>query len=400
MFNWIRNQGLRERLREFALIGCALVVSLVWLAPKTADAAAAEDSSPANNWVFAPGKIDLHHGQDRELTSGERSINSIFWSQLIKGGYGFSDLKSGDVHYGGIFATTPNSLEQQYGRFSVLSNFADQNEVTRYEVQSEYITPLGFGAGGGLLRSEGNTDLWYTKLLYRGEVQSFQIQAEIQFQRMAELGENLPGGYLAIYNDTLTLAGGTDGEQWRVGVALTAPTGSFDRLRGFRPSAEVLFVDKGLGSLPGPRVVFANASLGYKGGFLSNAARMGRFMGPQGMAQGNPLGFVSPTFNRRLNTWELGGLADFRIDYRDFPDGQVYSKLEALIYPAQFLPEASIFDAIFVGGVGEWGERSAESAGVNSGFLWRYGALQLALNVEYLVAASDVEFTGGVIWWF
>ena len=42
-------------------------------------------------------------------------------------------------------------------------------------------------------------------------------------------------------------------------------------------------------------------------------------MGPQGLEFGNPLGFLFPTWNRRLEVWELGKLGAARFERIEYP---------------------------------------------------------------------------------
>ena len=57
---------------------------------------------------------------------------------------------------------------------------------------------------------------------------------------------------------------GFDGEQRRTTFGYVAPKNENTQ---WRPSLEVLYVDNRIGKLAGPQFIFANATLGFNGGF-------------------------------------------------------------------------------------------------------------------------------------
>jgi hypothetical protein len=213
---------------------------------------------------------------------------------------------------------------------------------------------------------------------------------EVQGQHVGD--ETSPGGYVALFTEQLMGVVGTDGEQWRVTGAFIAP----DRKQLFRPTVEVLYVDNSIGQFNGPRSIFANATLKYEGGFLSHPARLGRAMGPQGLEFGNPLGFLFPTWNRRLEVWEMGSLGDFRAERIRFPNHTTQERYEALLFPFQFDQSPSILDHLFAGAA-YLNSPNKDTPALLGGFLGVIGFLKVALGVEVELHPSQTSVVVGLI---
>ena len=77
--------------------------------------------------------------------------------------------------------------------------------------------------------------------------------------------------------------------------------------------------------------------------------RLGRAMGPQGLEFGNPLGFLSPSFNRLPDAWEIGDVVDFRVIVNHPPNGNNTANYEALVFPFQIGGSTGLLRALFVG---------------------------------------------------
>jgi hypothetical protein len=186
---------------------------------------------------------------------------------------------------------------------------------------------------------------------------------------------------------------GYDGEQWRSTLAYVAP----ESWKTVRPVIEAIYTDNSIGERDGPRSLFVNGSLKFEGGFLSHAARLGRAMGPQGLEYGNPLGFIFPTWNRRLEIWEMGSLLDFRLERIEPPHGVAQERYEGAIFPFQLQPTRNRWlDAFFVGGA-YIKNGSYETPSVLGGVLAEIAFIRLSIGVEYQPDPDETNIVIGLI---
>jgi len=264
-------------------------------------------------------------------------------------------------------------------------------DSTAIEFQSEYRAPFGLGLGGGFVEKYSSAvDTIFGKVSYRNKLSYFNYILEMQVQDVA--GRTSGGGYVAFYDEQLMLASGYDGEQWRTCLGYIAPV----RETRFRPALEVLYVDNSIGEQDGPKILFANATLKFSGGFLSHKARLGRAMGPTGLEFGNPLAFLFPTWNRRLDLWELGGLGNFRLERRELPDGSTTERYEALAFPFQFDESENVLDYLFVGGFHSR-TPAEDSPGIIAGLTGKLGFLHVSAGFEYDIDTDETRAVVGII---
>ena len=212
------------------------------------------------------------------------------------------------------------------------------------------------------------------KISFRDKIDLWNYIITAQYQEIGK--EESAGGYLAIYDDVWMLASGSDGEQWRATLGFIAP----DNNSFLRPAFETLYVDNTIGNIAGIEFLFINSTLRYKGGFLCHPARLGRAMGPTGIEYGNPLGFLAPTWNRRLDVWELGQLADFRLDRIKSSTGVVTARYETVIFPSQFDENDNFLDNFYMGGFYLQNSSSRDSHGILGGVLAKLSFLQVAVG--------------------
>jgi hypothetical protein len=312
-----------------------------------------------------PGKTDFHYLH----TKTTNEYNFIWWSPIFKGGTGIIDYDNKDkTEYSGGYL---RPLLPKSGKGELILGFLEVNTASAYsyEFQGEYRFPFGLGFGGGTVsRSNGGSDVEFEKISYRNKYYNWNFILETQYQKIAH--NNSLGGYAAIYNKQIMFVFGDDGEQWRSTIGYIAK----ENKTIFRPSFEALYVDNTIGKIDGNKFLFINATLKFKGGFLSHPARLGRAMGPTGLEFGNPLGFLSPTWNRRLDTWELGELGDLRVVRTEKPSGSVTEKYEALVYPFQFDNKKNLLDYFYLGNF--YSRKPGEnSSGILGGFFGKFNFL-------------------------
>jgi hypothetical protein len=344
--------------------------------------------------LLHPGKLDFHY----RATPGVSEFDTMWWTPSIKGGFGStSPNRADDTRFGGAFFR-PLASRPAAGDLIVGIEGVSSPASKDFEAEAEYRHPSGFALGGGFVqRTKSVQDVRFVKASYRGQVSGWHSILTVQGQRTAE--KTSPGGYVALYDDRFLLVAGDDGEQWRADFGYVAPAGS-GATGALRPAAEVLYVDNSIGRTPGPKTLFANLTLGFKGGFLSHPARLGRAMGPTGLEFGNPLGFLNPTWNRRLDPWEMGSLADFRVTGLETPAGQRTLTYEGVVFPFQPFQldrRASCLGNLFAGLSYTHKSFAKEVPGVLVGFLGKVSFLQLSLGAEYDWRTHDKTVNVGLI---
>jgi hypothetical protein len=355
------------------------------------------DGFHSESKLLRPGKLDFlyRHRRDDDL------YNFFAFTPSFKGGAGMFDTYGGEpARYAGGFLR-PLAPWPDKGDLIVGVQGVEVDPRSDYEVQAEYRLPTGLGLGGGFVdASDPTADVTFAKMTFRNRWRGLHYILAPQVQETA--GETSPGGYVALYNDLFMGVGGTDGEQWRATFGFIAPArksaaGAQTGIRTlFRPTAEVLYVDNSIGDLIGPRVLFVNATLGFQGGFLSHPARLGRAMGPQGLEFGNPLGFLFPTWNRRLEVWEMGSLMDARLERIRFPNRTTQERYEAILYPLQFDETPHWVDGLFAGG-GYSKLPTSETALLVGGFHALLGFLKTSIGVEYQFQPAQTSVIVGLI---
>jgi hypothetical protein len=349
-----------------------------------------EDGLASNSPWVKPGKVDfLYRG-----TEHGNEYNAFLWTPSFKGGGGFLNPRHQDsTTYLGGFAR-PLAVWPERGDLILGVNAVEDARRRDTDVQGEYRFPFGLGFGGGHVEaSRAGNDITFGKTTWRSKVAQWNFILEMQGQDVG--GSASPGGYAAVYNPQVMGVFGHDGEQWRATLGWVTPTNH----TMFRPVMEVLYVDNSIGHFDGPRVIFANASLNYRGGFLSHPARLGRAMGPQGLEFGNPLGFLTPTWNRRLDTWELGGLMNLRFEHIWRPDRTITERYEGLVFPFQFFDGGDILNPLFAGGA--YSSSAAQnSPSVLGGWSGKLAFVNFSVGVEYLFRPSETSVVVGVVDWF
>ncbi len=391
----------------YALILALLGSASVLVAAETHSFLSYDEGLYSESPYLRPGKVDFLYKHRRDTETDQ--FNTFLWTPVFKGGGGVIDPTGAvNTRYGGGFFR-PLAPWPDKGDLILGAQGVETGQTAIFEGQGEYRFPFGLGAGGGFVSTEAMSDVAFGKLSFRRKWKDWNYILEVQAQdneygRVGSIGinprpvvvahyhETHPGGYLAVFNDQVMFVGGHDGEQWRITGAYIAP----ESWKYVRPVIEALYVDNSIGQVVGPRVLFANASLKYEGGFLSHPARLGRAMGPQGLEFGNPLGFLNPTFNRRLEVWEEGSLADFRADRVELPNGIVQERYEGAFYPAQFQPARSIADGLFIGMA--WiKEPTRDTPAVIGGVLTKIHFLQISIGIEHQVDPARTSVVFGLI---
>jgi hypothetical protein len=340
--------------------------------------------------LLRPGKMDFLY----RYRESDAQYNFFGWTPSFKGGFGVLDPDGSDsTKYGGGFLR-PLAPWPDKGDLILGANAVEGPRRSDFEFQGEYRLPMGLGAGGGLVEAwETGNDIAFGKVTFRHKAGHWHYILEVQGQSVND--EVSPGGYAALYNDQFMGVGGTDGEQWRATLGYVAPWTN----AVVRPTLEVLYVDNSIGEVPGIKQLFANFTLKYQGGFLSHPARLGRAMGPQGLEFGNPLGFLTPTWNRRLDPWEMGALFDFRAEHITFADHTTQERYEGMVFPFQFAQTKTVLDYLFVGG-SYVKNPMKDTPGVIAGFTGKVGFLNLSVGVEYQFDPSDTTVVVGLIDYF
>ncbi len=307
----------------------------------SAPLAAVGQSSPAA-FFTTPYMVDIR--ASHAATNDQDALNVTLWGPNLNGGIGSRrDGNGGDTTYvGAFFRPFGNNIDRDLV-FGV--NYLNDNGISQSEAQGQYIGRDGVGFGLGYVEGLANSrDLYFTKFIYRKKHRDWNVYLSPQWQRNPD--KNDLGGYLALSNDEVFMSAGTDGEQWRGLLGVVAERG---KTASLQPTGEILYVDNSLGDRDGVKFFFVNGSLQYAGGFLSHQSRLGRALGPSGNHFGNPLSFLSQSWNRNADVWEIGQLANVRIIEAEFPNGQEVEIFETVVFPTQFVRDSSWANGLFLG---------------------------------------------------
>ena len=357
---------------------------------------------------FKGGKIDSNFNR---YANGDFSFNDILWTPVFKGGGGSFDSETGgqNLNYYGGYAR-PLLTKPELGELFVGGQQVLQGDRISTEVQGEYRLANGLGFGGGFAdKSQSVLDAKFAKVSYQNQWQDIKYIVSAQWQNYA--GKDYGGGYVALYNKEWMATYGNDGEQWRSAFKYVAP----QITEKLRPALEVLYIDNSIGKIGADKTLMVSGSLGFSKGFLSQEATLGRAMGPTGMQFANPLGYFNtatdPTFNRRAETWELGGLLNFRYINTSVASGSPRTEtFEANVFPAQFFGVDNFLNSIFIGGGisnpnGAKPYRSTlatiNQSGVsgNMGYIKRFGHIDTNVRVQHDFDVNDTEVYVGAQYW-
>ena len=297
----------------------------------------------------SPGKADLLF---RSVQGGLDS-RFMWWTPWIKGGFGYMDREvDTDISFIGSYfrplVKTPRKGDLILGATvtrwsgSLPYRFPDGHD---WEALAEYRSTAGPFVGGGIVRRRVAPDIEFVKGGWRGKAHGKKIDLILETQAQRTGGDWTPGTYVAVFDKNAMIVGGIDGRQWRTTIGYIAD----DKKRMVRPGFEAFYVDNNVGPWTGNRMLMVNATLGYRAGFLSHPVRLGRAMGPQGLEYGNPLGFLTPSFNRLPDTWEIGEVTDVRMILTHVQNGNTTTNYEALLFPFQIAGRKGVLGALFVG---------------------------------------------------
>jgi hypothetical protein len=343
------------------------------------------------NPLFHPGMLDFH----QRVNDGGEVTNLALWAPVFRGGVGRIDPKHGpSLNYAGGFlralAAAPDA-----GDLILAAQTLSSAGVETWEAQGEYRLPTGIllpgslGAGAGYVSQDRfGPDIWFAKLSYRDELRyGWRAIASVQAQEVGHATS--PGGYVALYNSRMMFTGGTDGEQWRTTVGYVHPaTGG-----QFRPAGEFFYVDETIGSTRGGKFLLATATLGYEGwGFLSHDSRLGRALGPQGLAFSNPNGFLLPMWNRLFDVTEVGGLLNGRVTEARDGSGVTSRDWQMIGFPFQFTPVKNWKDWLFIGVGLRQVTRQPDAPYLIGGAIGQLGAFRVLAGGHWDLERDELRF--------
>ncbi|HEV8714868.1 MAG TPA: hypothetical protein VGX03_18815 [Candidatus Binatia bacterium] len=349
------------------------------------------DGLQIQNPLFHPGMLDFH----QRLNDGGESTNLALWTPVFRGGVGRIDLKHGPtLTYAGGFlralAAAPDA-----GDLILAAQTLSRTGVEAWEAQGEYRLPTGvllpgsLGVGAGYVSQDRfGPNIWFTKLSYRDALRDgWQTIASVQIQEVGQ--RTSPGGYLALYNSRLMFTGGTDGEQWRTTVGYVHPTTGGQ----FRPAFEFFYVDETIGAGSGGKFLLATATLGYEGwGFLSHDSRLGRALGPQGLAFSNPIGFLLPMWNRLFDVTEVGGLLNGRVAETHDASGMTNRDWQLVGFPFQFDGVKDWKDWLFIGVGLRQATRQPDAPYLICGAIGQVGAFRVLAGGHWDLEVDELRF--------
>jgi hypothetical protein len=290
--------------------------------------------------VAAPSFAALRLGVADGLVDGNFTLRQ----PLLFGGASHDSIRSApDVVALGFFAR-PWGEAPDKGEFLLGGNYVAPAGDEQWELQAKYVAPGGIGAGAGYLADPHAGDIAFIKAIAQGKRGSLHYHFSPLLQDGP--GGTAPGGYAALHGDHLFAGGGGDGEQWRILAAWSAKN---DQGGFLDPSLEALFIDSSVGSIDGEKFHFVNGSLRRNSGFLSTPVRLGRALGPQGLQFANPVSFLSPSWIRPADVWEIGEILNVRLLRREQPGGEITTLAQAVFFPVQALGGDGRLRGLFAG---------------------------------------------------
>ncbi len=385
----------------------------------TADSIVVEPVRPYVKY-FNPSKMDVL------TTFKEKYSNSnfFFWSKSLKMGFGFVFKDVAFSHYGGAWFR-PLSFTKYKGDLIIGANYSMPNaEIKQYDIQIEHRHEFGLSYGGGVYNSAQVPTLktinYWGKVSFRKTIKKFSFIVTAQVTPLTNGSKNMadhirPGFYAAVYHPIFMAAGGYSYAQFRSCIAVMSPKEGAK----YRPVFEALYIDNNAGSYTGLQYVLVDFTLGYDGGFLSHAARLGRAMSPTGLEFGNPLGFLSnpvtvANWNRKLNSWEMGRMLNFRLEnYRtpvkDKITGSVIGHdfngyAQFVINPFQFDKKHNALDPFFIGAEYLYiykylpTKNLTSQGGILAGYFYNIKAFTLSAGLEYVIKTNQPIINLGMIY--
>lgn len=339
---------------------------------------------------FHPGKLDLLLSHDE----AQQYVNALFWSPVAKFGGGTLDAQAGldQTFVGGYFR--PLWVFPAYGDLVVGGMHVESQAGRQYELQAKYTAPCKLGFGCGLVQSEltEGDDYHFVRMEYERQIAGWTCK--VAAVALDTLQHWTGGAYLAVYNERFMASAGMDGEEFRATLGFIQPE---RKLTPLRFAMEVAYADSDVGQFfAGGQSLLISGTLGYDGGFLGHPSRLGRAMGPTGVEFTNPLGFLRPTWNRRMETWELGTLMNWRAelalrDYRTARDSY-----ECVVFPAR--PFASdALGRVFVGGTCRRVDDDEADWGFLGGYAGPIGPLRINVAVVQFFTTGETRVTAGAI---
>jgi hypothetical protein len=349
--------------------------------------------APTVPWYsdFRPGKLDFIISHD----PSQQFVDTFFWSPVAKFGGGTLDFKNGldQTFVGGYFR--PLWAVPNYGDLVIGGMHVESQAGRQYEFQLEYTLPCHLGFGGGFVQNEltPGDDYHFLKAEYGGQFAGWNYK--LSAVALDTLQHWTGGAYLALYNQYFMASAGTDGEEFRATLGVIGPKRKDSPIR---LAMEAIYSDSDVGQFyPAGQSLLISGTLGFEGGFLSNEVRLGRAMGPTGVEMTNPLGFLRPTWNRRLEVWELGTLLNWRVELslRDYRTAQ--DAYELVAFPARPFTD-NLLSGFFVGGSCRRFSDDDANWGLLAGFAGQV-APHAKINVGFaqFFTSDELRVTVGVI---
>jgi len=266
--------------------------------------------------------------------------NFIWWSPFLKGGGGVISRPDGtSTQYVGAFFRP----RLKRGEVITAGHYVNTGSKTLYELKGEYRFRNHIGVGGGIANfGEAKTN--FLKVNYLNQIKGWNYIIGAMWHRVQ--GNWFPASYGVLYNASTLLGLGYDSEELRATIGYISP----ETRRRIRPAFELFWLDRTPGVLANNKFILFMGTLGYRGGILSQSARIGRAMGAGGLEYSNPIIYISPSWNRLLNIWEQGGIADIRTVYFEGSEGNFSAKTEGIVWLFQLDRKANLLDGVFLGG--------------------------------------------------
>ncbi|TAE00441.1 MAG: hypothetical protein EAZ97_05915 [Bacteroidetes bacterium] len=345
------------------------------------------DSSKQKKIVLPIGLADFVY----KKTATTNEYNALWWSPFLKGGAGMIDRQNQKtIKYAGVF-WHPQRKIRNFGELLFGGHYIDDSEKKQVELKGEYRFPFGLGVGAGFADfGLENKNISFYRISFHQKNKNWNYILSTQIQQVGNFTSY--GTYLAYYDDKKMFAAGVDSEQYRLTFGYMA---EIKKYKIYRLAFEAIWADRTLGTLYNNQNLLISGTFGYKGGFLSNEARLGRAMSASGLENTNPIIYLNNSWNRLLNLWEIGGLMNFRFTYNKISANNYSARAESIVFPFQYDRFTQIWDSFFVGGY-HTRTYSEKNTGIMLGWKQSVTIMNMAFQAEYDLNKKQFACTLGI----
>lgn len=311
-------------------------------------------------------------------------LASSFWGEHLLLG---TDIQSNDDEVESVAIGAylrMNGPAEEHFVFGVnIHRDLDRRASFEFQANHEVSEAFGYGVGYAKLPEEAQ-EIAFARLSFAKVLEKSSLQINPQVQ--AVNGKMKLGAHFVHASRNYSAGFGHDGEQWRAGIGYVQP----EQVGPIKFGGEAFYWNSDVGAHKGERLLFINATLRNKGGFLTNSGRAGRLLGAAGVHYDNPISYLSLVWNRTPEVWEFGDIWNVRYVEFTTADDKQQRVFETAVFPVQLLSSSEDAARFFVGF--ESTKRSGEEADTSSisvGYTREIAEFSLSIAAKSALDSSD-----------